>query len=66
MTEVLAFLLCILLAGLAVFQLFLMCGLPWGRSSWGGQTSVLATRLRVGSAISHIGRADRGKLTAAS
>jgi hypothetical protein len=43
---------CVLLAGLAVFQLLLAAGRPLGRFAWGGQHEVLPTRLRVGSAIS--------------
>jgi hypothetical protein len=41
-----------LLAGLAVFQAGLAAGRPWGRLAWGGQHSVLPTRLRIGSAVS--------------
>ncbi len=41
-----------LLGLLALFQLALICGLPWGRAVWGGQDDVLPTSLRIGSAIS--------------
>ena len=43
---------CVLLAGLAVFQLLLAAGRPLGRFAWGGQHEVLPRRLRIGSAIS--------------
>ncbi|TFV65185.1 UNVERIFIED_ORG: hypothetical protein E4P37_10790 [Bacillus sp. AZ43] len=46
---VLAFL---VLAGLAVFQLLLVAGRPWGRFAWGGQHEVLPPRLRIGSVVS--------------
>jgi hypothetical protein len=42
---------CAVLAGLAVFQAFLMAGRPWGRFAWGGQRTVLRTGLRIGSAV---------------
>ncbi len=42
----------VLLAALAVFQLALALGAPWGRLAWGGAHRVLPTRLRVGSAVS--------------
>lgn len=38
------------LALLAVFQIALALGAPWGAFAWGGQTKVLPTSLRVGSA----------------
>lgn len=41
-----------LLALLAVFQIALAAGAPWGLFAWGGQQRVLPARLRVGSAIS--------------
>jgi hypothetical protein len=43
---------CVLLAGLAVFQLLLAWGRPLGRFAWGGQHEVLPRRLRIGSAVS--------------
>lgn len=42
----------VLLALLAVLQVCVAAGLPWGRLVWGGQHDVLPTRLRVGSALS--------------
>lgn len=42
----------VLLAALAVSQLALALGAPWGRLAWGGAHRVLPTRLRVGSAVS--------------
>ena len=47
-----AIVVCVLLAGLAVFQLLLAAGQPLGRFAWGGQYEVLPQRLRIGSAIS--------------
>ncbi|WP_324277364.1 hypothetical protein [Blastococcus brunescens] len=43
---------CLLLAGLAVFQLLLVAGRPLGRFAWGGQHDVLPRGLRIGSAVS--------------
>lgn len=44
---------CVVLAALAVFQLCLALGAPWGRLAWGGQHErSLPTRLRVGSLVS--------------
>jgi len=51
MTPILALLLCVILAGLAIFQALLIAGLPWGRFAWGGQHAVLPPRLRAGSVI---------------
>ncbi|MBX9246153.1 hypothetical protein ICW40_15235 [Actinotalea ferrariae] len=47
-----AVVLVVLLAALAVFQLCLAAGRPWGRLAWGGQHTVLPTGLRIGSAVS--------------
>ena len=44
-----AFVLLLLLAALAVFQLALAFGAPMGRFAWGGQHRVLPTSLRIGS-----------------
>ena len=42
----------VLLALMAVFQIALASGAPWGRFAWGGQhPSVLPTNLRIGSAV---------------
>lgn len=41
-----------LLAVLALFQLALVLGAPWGSFVWGGEHKVLPSRLRMGSAIS--------------
>lgn len=43
---------CVVLGGLAVFQVALAAGRPWGRFAWGGQHDVLPPRLRTGSAVS--------------
>ena len=42
----------VLLAALALFQIALVLGAPLGRFAWGGGSTVLPTRLRVGSAVS--------------
>jgi hypothetical protein len=47
-----AVLACVLLAGLAVFQVALAAGRPWGRFAWGGQHDLLPPGLRFGSAVS--------------
>jgi len=52
MTEIAAIAACIVLAALAVFQGVLIAGSPIGRFAWGGQHSVLPSRLRMGSAVS--------------
>jgi hypothetical protein len=36
---------------LAVFQLALALGVPWGRAAWGGKSSVLPSNLRVASGV---------------
>lgn len=44
---------CALLTALAVFQLALALGVPWGRFAWGGRHErELPARLRVASAVS--------------
>jgi hypothetical protein len=43
---------CVVLAGLAVFQGALISGAPLGRMAWGGQHVVLPVRLRIGIALS--------------
>jgi len=47
-----AVLLTVVLALLAVFQLALAAGAPWGRFAWGGKERVLPRNLRIGSAVS--------------
>ncbi len=47
-----ALVVCVLLAGLTVFQLLLVAGRPLGRFAWGGQHEVLPRGLRLGSAVS--------------
>lgn len=42
----------VVLAALAVLQVLVASGRPYGRLVWGGQHVVLPTRLRVGSAVS--------------
>lgn len=43
---------CVLIAGVAVFQLALIAGAPLGRFAWGGGHERLPTALRIGSAVS--------------
>ncbi|WP_250445851.1 hypothetical protein [Actinotalea sp. C106] len=53
MAPILAVAACVLWAALAVFQIALALGAPWGAFAWGGQhEGVLPGRLRVGSAVS--------------
>lgn len=52
MTPGLAIAFVVMLTALAVFQLMLAAGLPFGRFAWGGQHIVLPRQLRVGSALS--------------
>ena len=54
MTTAAAVAACLLLAGLVVFQVLLVCGVPLGRFAWGGQQDVLPSRLRVGSAVASV------------
>ena len=54
MTTAAAVAACLLLAGLVVFQVLLVCGVPLGRFAWGGQQDVLPPRLRVGSAVASV------------
>jgi hypothetical protein len=42
----------VLLSVLAVFQISLALGAPFGHLAWGGQSRVLPTRQRVGSVVS--------------
>lgn len=46
-----ALLLTVILTLLAVFQIALAAGAPWGRFAWGGQHRVLPRNLRIGSVI---------------
>lgn len=43
--------LAVLLALLALFQIALAAGAPWGRLAWGGSHVVLPGRLRIGSLV---------------
>lgn len=45
---------CVVLGALAVLQICVAAGMPWGRLVWGGQHTVLPRRLRVGSAVSAV------------
>jgi hypothetical protein len=46
-----AVLLCVLLGVLAVFQLALVFGAPFGHFAWGGADRVLPARKRIGSVV---------------
>lgn len=46
-----ALILTVILALLAVFQIALAAGAPWGHFAWGGQQRVLPRKLRIGSVI---------------
>lgn len=50
-SEAAAVIFCILLAGLAIFQLALALGAPLGRFAWGGAHERLPKNLRIGSII---------------
>lgn len=52
MTSFAAVLVCLVLGGLALFQLSLALGAPLGRFAWGGQHRTLPLGLRIGSAVS--------------
>ncbi len=52
MIEIAAITSCAILAGLTLFQLALIFGVPIGRYAWGGAHAVLPTNLRIGSGIS--------------
>lgn len=54
MIEVLAFIACVILAALTVFQVLLIFGAPLGQYAWGGSHVVLPIKLRIGSVISII------------
>ena len=43
---------CTILGLLALFQVALAAGAPWGEFAWGGQSKVLPRRLRIGSIVS--------------
>ena len=51
MTQLVAILAVLILFGLAIFQLLLIFGKPWGEYAWGGQNKVLPAKLRVASAV---------------
>jgi hypothetical protein len=52
MSEIFAIVSCIILFGLAIFQLALILGAPIGKYAWGGAHTTLPRNLRIGSAIS--------------
>ena len=55
MTKPAAYLAIAAIAGVALFQVGLAAGRPWGRAAWGGQHhGVLPTRFRIASAVAAI------------
>lgn len=52
--EISAYIACVILAALALFQLALILGAPIGKFAWGGAHTVLPIKLRVGSFVSII------------
>ncbi len=52
MSAVAAIVAVVVLAALAILQVAVALGAPWGRFVWGGQHEVLPTGLRIGSAVS--------------
>lgn len=52
MVEVAAIVASLILACLVIFQVLLVCGMPYGRFAWGGQHTVLPLPLRLGSITS--------------
>lgn len=46
-----AFALAVILALIAVFQIALAAGAPWGKLAWGGSHEVLPAKLRIGSLV---------------
>ena len=54
MMETLAFIACVILAVLVIFQVLLIFGAPLGQYAWGGSHVVLPAKLRIGSIISII------------
>ena len=51
-SSIAAIAICVILGGLAVFQLALVCGAPLGHFAWGGADRVLPRVKRIGSAVS--------------
>ncbi len=47
-----AYIICVILVGLSVFQLLLIAGKPLGRFAWGGKHEVLPRNLRIASGFS--------------
>ena len=47
-----AILACAILTGLAIFQAALIAGAPLGRMAWGGEHTVLPSKLRLASGVS--------------
>ncbi len=51
MTAVAAVAFTVLLVALAIFQIALIAGVPWGRAAWGGADEVLPASKRIGSIV---------------
>lgn len=54
MVKLSAYIFCILLFCLALFQVLLISGMPFGNYAWGGQNEILPIGLRIGSVTSLI------------
>jgi len=51
LTPIAAWIVCAILAALAIFQAALVAGAPIGHFAWGGQNRVLPRNLRIGSVV---------------
>jgi hypothetical protein len=54
LTDCAAIIASVIVACLAVFQILLAAGLPYGHAAYGGTISVLPTKLRLASAVSSL------------
>jgi hypothetical protein len=52
MTQTAAYVFAFVTAALALFQIALAAGAPWGRFAWGGASAKLPVALRIGSGVS--------------
>lgn len=62
MTTIALVLVLAVLTALAILQILVACGRPYGRFVWGGAHDVLPLRLRLGSAASVLGYAGMAAL----
>ena len=52
MVHTAAYIFAVVIAALALFQIALAAGAPWGRFAWGGAQAKLPVALRIGSVVS--------------